>query len=95
MIRYHACGCAIWVQKIWDGVKHSRVYYDPVTKKHITQCPQCGAALRGAVLHIKVPPKPESDWDWLWARLRDELGEERALQLHAELRNRQQNTDDN
>jgi len=91
MIRYHTCGYAIWMQKTWDGLKHYRAFYDPMTKRHITHCPKCEDSLRNTVLYTKAPDPPETDMNWLWSRLREELGEERTAELRTELRERQQN----
>ncbi len=91
MLRYHECGRAIWVQKTWDGVKHYRVYYDPASKKHLTRCPTCDESLRGAVLHTRPPVEPPSETTWLWSRVREELGEERANELRSEWFQRQEN----
>lgn len=89
MIRYHTCGYAIWVQKTWDGLKHYRAYYDPMTKRHITHCPKCEEMLRNTVLYMKVPEQPATDLNWLWSKLREEIGEERTAQLRLELHERQ------
>lgn len=91
MIRYHACGRPIWVQKTWDGMKYYRAYYDPTTTQHITHCPECGEPLRGGGLHLKSPNHLETDWDWLWMKLHEEIGEERVARLRDALRERKRN----
>lgn len=42
MIKRCKCGCPIWIESVWNGIRYFLRYFDSITGREITHCPDCG-----------------------------------------------------
>jgi hypothetical protein len=68
MVRYHSCGCPIWVSRKWKGRQYYSLYADAGPEAggvDVGHCPRCGELLSSEVLYSEpcwptaALPKPD------------------------------------